>query len=170
MNMQPTVLILSFALFVTTCGSGSAVGRQDDGPATYHLSEAVLSGGIAGICEQMRIDPSGAMTFVKSCFSPTGQNAGQLTALGLTTLEKSLRGITTADFRFDAPQPVCCDMFSFGLTYTSDSGSHYVEATSDGRTPSVFNTSADLATNLMASLRGCESTELIEIEDDCSVG
>lgn len=170
MSMQPTVLLLSFSLFLTMCGSGSAAGSQNDGPPDYHLSEAVLSGGIAGICEQMRIDPSGAMTFVESCFSPTGQNTGQLTSLGLTSLEDSLRGITTNDFRFDAPEPECCDMFSFGLTYTSRSGddSHYVEATSDDQTPEVFTRSADLGTQLMASLRTCQSTELVIIEADCS--
>lgn len=169
MSMQPTVVLLSFALFFTTCGSGSAAGRQNDGPSDFHLSEAVLSGGIAGICEQMQIDPSGSMTFVESCFSPTGQNEGQLTPLGLTTLEESLRGITTRDFRFDSPEPECCDMFSFGLTYTSESDSHYVEATNDDRTPEIFNRSADLATQLMASLRTCETSELVVIEGDCSI-
>ncbi|NNF55837.1 MAG: hypothetical protein HKN03_15525 [Acidimicrobiales bacterium] len=170
MSMQPSVFLLSFALLVTTCGSGSAAGNQNDGSPDFHLSEAVLSGGIAGICEQLRIDSSGAMTFVESCFSPTGQNTGQLTPLGLTSLEDSLRGITTNDFRFDAPEPECCDMFSFGLTYTSISGddSHYIEATSDERTPEVFTRSADLATQLMASLRSCQTTELMIIEGDCS--
>lgn len=170
MSMQPTVFLLSFALFVTMCGSGSSAGSQDHGPSGFHMSEAVLSGGIAGICEQLRIDPSGAMTFVDSCFSPTGQNEGQLTTLGLTSLEESLRGITTSDFRFDAPEPECCDMFSFGLTYTSESDSHYVEASSDDRTPEVFNRSAELATQLMASLRTCETTELVVIDGDCSIG
>ena len=172
MSMQPTVVLLSFALLVTTCGpgSGSTVDRQDGGPSVFHLSEAVLSGGIAGICEQLRIDPSGAMTFVESCYSPTSQNEGQLTTLGLAALEESLRGLTTSDFQFETPEPECCDMFSFGLTYTSGDDSHYVEAGSDHRTPEAFQRSGDLANQLMASLRACETTELMAIEGDCSAG
>ncbi len=170
MSMRPTVVLLAFALFIPTCGTGSDAGRQDDGPRDFHLSKAVLSGGIAGICEQLQIDPSGAMTFVESCFSPNGPNDGQLTALGLTTLEESLREITTGDFNFKPPEPECCDMFSLSLTYTSGNDTFYVEATSDDRTPEVFNRSADVATQLMASLRTCETTELVVIHGDCNVG
>ncbi len=170
MSMQPSVLLLAFALFIPTCGSSSTVGSPNEDPSDFHLSEAVLSGGIAGICEQMQIDPSGAMTFVESCFSPNGPNEGRLTALGLTTLEESLRGITISDFTFDAPEPECCDMFSLGLTYTSGNDTFYVSPTSDGRTPEAFNPSADLASQLMVSLRSCVTTELVSIEGDCTVG